>query len=263
MKKLLLTLLSAVVLSISGFSQNDTIPNAGFEYWHFMGWYENPDGWQTNNNQLMERVVKDTNAYSGKYAMQIKATGYAHIIFPAKNTIMEREICGIFIKTKCHMEKPDTIIIASWGYLDSTKVDSSFIKIVDSIPGYKTKPLLFKKCFSNGPNHYIEIEIKGGNYQSTSVTFDKIEYIYTGTGIEDVNINKYWKVFLYGEGISMVPEKQTASESVIGIYNQLGQLVFSVSMKQEQIFIPLKQGVYLYRIDNGNNIIQSGKVLIP
>jgi hypothetical protein len=67
------------------------IPNGGFESWSITnGWTEEPDGWETPNNQLIESTVKDPDAYAGLYAMRVN---------PAPNGIGEEGFAWIEIPT--------------------------------------------------------------------------------------------------------------------------------------------------------------------
>ena len=54
----------------------DTIPNAGFEDWIFVGWNMDPRGWTVNNSQLLAaNVVPDSNSHSGLLAMMLIQSG--------------------------------------------------------------------------------------------------------------------------------------------------------------------------------------------
>ncbi|HLF64738.1 MAG TPA: T9SS type A sorting domain-containing protein [Saprospiraceae bacterium] len=69
MKDLLLWMVMCFTLPF--YAQN--VPNGDFEDWHTVGgWFENPDDWQTNNNQIIAPgVVKDSETPFGFFAMQV------------------------------------------------------------------------------------------------------------------------------------------------------------------------------------------------
>ena len=59
------------------YSQNDWLPNAGFEQWKQVGISEEPEFWGTlNQSSFIGGVVnafKDTNAYEGSYALRLES----------------------------------------------------------------------------------------------------------------------------------------------------------------------------------------------
>ena len=60
----------------------DTIPNGSLERWNsFGGWYENPEFWETNNNQIISFIQKDNDAYERRYSMKVNHNGFARTEF--------------------------------------------------------------------------------------------------------------------------------------------------------------------------------------
>lgn len=68
MKKLIL-----ILLVLPFFAEAQTIPNGNFETWNFVGWFENPESWVTDNTQILTTVTKDYDSYEGEIAMRVTA----------------------------------------------------------------------------------------------------------------------------------------------------------------------------------------------
>jgi len=89
MKRRALLLTLALTISIAFIAQS--IPNPSFESWSITnGWTEEPDGWNTPNNQLIETTVKDLDPYQGDFAMRVNPYnmgageyGWANVDFPS------------------------------------------------------------------------------------------------------------------------------------------------------------------------------------
>jgi hypothetical protein len=259
MKKIFFILLCIFAFETAIFCQ-DTIPNSGLEHWKFMGWFENPDGWTTNNNQLMDFVVKDIDAFSGNYAMKVKSNGYARSIFAAKN-YPEFIKGGMFFKARCHMEKPDTVNMEVWQHANGIRADSSTLKFIDSVTDYETQIIFFKKKLYYTMDT-IEIIIKGGKDQATTVTIDCLNYFWMSTIGKPIDSGKYWNILPQAEGISMVPQKPYNALFGITVFNLSGQNVYTTLSYPSPLFIPLKPGLYFYRITLNNFNVQNGKVMV-
>jgi hypothetical protein len=110
MKTSVLIFAIASLLPISFLSQE--ITNGGFESWSITnGWTEEPDGWETPNNQLIESTVKDLDAYSGEYAMRVN---------PAPNGIGEEGFGWIQIPTE--FIPPSLDFYAKWSRTPTASV---------------------------------------------------------------------------------------------------------------------------------------------
>ena len=262
MKKLFLILLCAYGLNLCGFSQTNPIPNAGFEHWHFMGWYENPDGWQTNNNQLMETVVKDTVAYSGKYAMKVKSNGYARVVFPVGS--MSKLICGIYVFTWFYSEKPDTAKAGIFAYNHGILIDSGLIKFTLSDNQYNKQILFFDHFKPWGVDKdTIEIIISGGKEAETFLRIDSMKLDYFVSIKPELTVEHSWNVITEGHLLKFIAKKQIDSDYSLSVYSLLGHQIYSTKMAQQELSVPMNQGIYFYRITSKNLIVQSGKVMVP
>ena len=130
--KLKIYLLLLVALP-SGAWAIDTIPNAGFENWVFSGWFLNPQGWQTNNNQLMPNtVVQDSDSYSGQLAMKLINSG----------SLIPEAWCGFTLSQhplammgyyKIHTSSGDSGAIRVHIFYQGSLVDSGYMPLFSGI----------------------------------------------------------------------------------------------------------------------------------
>ena len=114
MKRSSIFILSILFLTFSSTAQ---IPNSDFEYWEPDSIYEKPVGWTTNNGEFPTfGVTKDTNSYSGNYAIRV-ASGNKNIHasktnfaikhhLPSTNGYLKKELdlqqpAGIYLITVC------------------------------------------------------------------------------------------------------------------------------------------------------------------
>src|SRR5436189_5928728 len=89
----------------------DTIPNAGFENWNFIGWGENPAWWSTSNGDLFPpTVIKDSASYTGNLAMKLIYTNIVQPVAQCGFSLMNHPInLGGF--TRNEMSNNDSIKI--------------------------------------------------------------------------------------------------------------------------------------------------------
>jgi hypothetical protein len=237
----------------------DTIPNAGFEHWKSTGWFENPVGWQTNNTQIMEFVVKDSNSHTGKLAMRIKANGWAQVQLPIIND--PKKCVGFIIFS----------VISNIPSSDQFSVEVYFLKnsgIIDTGHYFITNSIITFNDFatSEGENSCnpdsIRIIIKGGTVPGNYIIIDDL--ILHEVWLDNINeqlINKNWKIFSLNHNLQF-EQINTSSEFVISIYTVTGQNVSTQSTRSKSISVPLDPGIYFYKITHDNSLIQSGKVVV-
>lgn len=120
------------------------IPNGNFESWGiYNGWTEEPTGWNTPNNQLIETTVKDLDAFEGDYAMRVNPYtmgvgeyGWGNIDFPIEYIPSSLDFYAKWEKTSTAAVGVDItfynedtpIYTASW-YADSNESDWTLINI--------------------------------------------------------------------------------------------------------------------------------------
>lgn len=91
-------ILPILFLPFSGIAQ---IPNSDFEFWEPDSIFERPVGWTTNNGEFLSfGVTKDTNSYSGNYAIRI-ASGNKNIHAAQTNFTIDfhPKILNAYVKT--------------------------------------------------------------------------------------------------------------------------------------------------------------------
>lgn len=260
MKSFVFLVFLLLLSNFNTFCQIDTVPNAGFERWKFMGWFYNPDGWQTNNNQLMEYVVKDTDAYIGQFAMRVKANGWAQeqsrVIYNANKFPN-----ALFFYAKCHILNFDTFTVEFY-FLSKGKIfaygQCQFTSNIDQFTGQYT-----------GIDHQynstvdtIGITIKGGTIIGNYIILDAFHINEPWLSINtDKFSHKSWNTFSNNHLLEFEPIN-LVTESVINIISATGQTVYSKINCTQPLSIPLNPGIYFYRITQNNSLIQSGKVVV-
>jgi hypothetical protein len=261
LKKFIILLFVVSCTFYNGFSQ-DSIPNFSFENWKFMGWFENPEGWQTNNNQLMQFVEKDSDSYIGNLAMKINANGWAQVQLPIQY-IPDKYVGGLHFYAKCHIVNTDQFSVKLYYLLKGTVIDSSFCVINSNLNQYTFFNTSWPSHTSSGNTaDSVRIIIKGGTKSGNDITLD---FLGLSRTIISINTDKFsklpWKIFnqdhsLHFESIN------SKNESVISIISVTGQTVYSRSTPTQTFSITLNPGIYFYRITNKNKLIQSGKVVV-
>jgi len=87
MKKLLL-----LYLFLPVFATAQTVPNGNFEDWVWMGWFEDPEFWTTDNTELQYTVTKDNDAYEGEFAMRVTAVPMGVGDYGEATTLLETSL---------------------------------------------------------------------------------------------------------------------------------------------------------------------------
>ncbi|MBP9883621.1 MAG: T9SS type A sorting domain-containing protein [Chitinophagales bacterium] len=91
-------ILPILFLTFRGTAQ---IPNSDFEFWEPDSIFERPVGWTTNNGEFLSfGVTKDTNSYSGNYAIRV-ASGNKNIHAAQTNFAIDfhPKILNAYVKT--------------------------------------------------------------------------------------------------------------------------------------------------------------------
>lgn len=250
--KLIISLGIMMSLSLNAQSQPQPLPNGGFESWIFMGgWYESPEYWQTNNNQIMSAFVeKDTNAYMGQYAMKVNTHGYAKGGFKFIQSLI-----GIYGMVKTNIITPDTVRIKVRFFLGSAVVDSGIWEGTVNSPSWSSFFVVRSGPF--GMNDSAEVEVSGGDFAGTSISLDEL-FWFTSLSIEDspdgVNIS------IYPNPASNEMIIETAfplKDGIVKIYDVNGRILLQrhqINSNKVKINIDqLAKGSYLIQL-NGTGI---------
>lgn len=206
------------------------IPNGGFEYWSITnGWTEEPDGWETPNNQLIETTVKDQDAYAGEFAMRVNPYnmgigeyGWGNIDFPID-----------FIP-------PSLDFYAKWDKTSTAAVGVDITFFNGEIPVYTS---------------YWFAEVNQSEWSLIQIPLDQIEPV-----MDHVIITVYVSIgdFAAGEGWISVDEMSFGNpsglndldESAIGLYPNPTSDVLKISVRAQ----PLDYSI----IDSSGRLVDQG-----
>lgn len=256
-QKLLLSLGILISLSLNVQSQPQPLPNGGFESWIFLGgWFENPEFWQTNNNQIMTAFVeKDTNAYMGQYAMKVNTQGHAKAGFKFLQSLL-----GIYGMFKTNIITPDTVIIKARFFLGGIAVDSGSWEGTLNSPSWSSFFVMRSGPF--GMNDSVEVEVNGGNFPGNSISLDELFY-FTSLSLEDLNDGNHISIYPNPASNEIIFESfLPLKNGSVRIFNVKGQLIYErhhVKGKVVQINTgSLAKGHFIVQVtDDGNRPVSS------
>lgn len=238
----------------------DTIPNGNFERWKIINGIENPDGWETNNNQLTKYVEKDSSALKGKISMRINANGWARVQIPVQFSPF-KYIGGVNYVAIYNIPKPDIFSVEVLYRSNNNTIDTGLIEMKHSISNYMYfyTPVPQLKGYQTDS---IRITFKGGTVPGNYMIIDDV---WLRENIASINSDKkfkqYWNIFSTDQTVIFEP-KNFISASDISIINVTGQTVFSKNNCTQPFSIPLKPGIYFCRITHNNTLIQTDKVIV-
>lgn len=259
--KLFLSLGILTSLSLKVQSQPQPLPNGGFESWIFMGgWFENPEFWQTNNNQIMTAFVeKDTNAYMGQYAMKVNTQGHAKAGFKFMQSLL-----GISGMVKTNIINPDTVIIKARFFLGGVAVDSGAWSGTLSLPSWTS--FFVMRSGPTGMNDSVEVEVSSGDFAGTSISLDELFYL-TSLSLEDINDGNNISIYPNPSSSEMIIESASPlNDGCIRIFNVEGQLIYKRdSVKGKMVLIntgSMAKGNYIVQLTDEGNMPVSLKFII-
>lgn len=212
-----------ISLSLFAQSQPQPLPNGGFESWIFFGgWYENPEFWQTNNNQIMTAFVeKDTFAYMGQFAMKVNTQGHAKAGFKFMQSLL-----GISGMVKTNIVAPDTVIIKTRFFLGGVVVDSGAWEGTLNFSSWSSFIVMRSGPF--GMNDSVEVEVSGGNSPGNTISVDELFWL-TSLSIEDSPDGNNISIFPNPSSGELVLESTfSLTDGDIRIFNSGGQMVFEM-----------------------------------
>ena len=179
-------LLSAIFFAFFVHVKGQNIPNYSFENWiNIGGWFDNPEFWMTNNNQIMVPVVKDTNAFDGNYAVELNTIGIrpyvrSKFVFHAHPLLIEA-----FVKS--NIISGDSVDIHIMIYAGGNLVDSGRWTNTTSINGWTLQqiPVSMNNPFTDS----LEIIIMGGHQPGTTLSVDAISAVTTGINTHQAELH--------------------------------------------------------------------------
>jgi len=250
MKKIM-TIISFLVLNHLSNAQTDSIPNAGFESWLWIGWFTNPEGWTTNNSQIMiNTVIPDTDSHSGSLAMKM-VNG---------NTIIPYAACGFDITehplalsgyTKNQLFNNDSAMISIHIYNSGVLVDSGYQVVYGGInPNYTSFSVPVTQNSASADS--CVIRFWGGTVYQSSVTYDDL-YLSFPSGISVMNDEQLFLVmpnpvhdFFY-----VLLNADPSNEATVTIHDLEGRLVaeekiIAINSRIMESFAPVHQANEVY-----------------
>ena len=257
-------LFAIIAISLTMQATAQTIPNAGFENWSWGPgfWYENPDGWKTNNNSLITPVVKDSDEYKGSLSKQVKNSGYAKSKFQFSTHPDE-----ITAYIKPIIYGTDSAIINVRVFYAGSAVDSGSLTINKTNAAWALVNITVSQTNTNCDS--LEIEIIGGKQAGTALKIDEFSFsLPAGSGISEDERNTKYRLFPnpFNDVATLEIENITSKSAALIIYNTTGQAVRSAKTSGRQIKIErqnLASGIYFFQLhaDDGH-IITSGKFFV-
>ncbi|MBW8051382.1 MAG: T9SS type A sorting domain-containing protein [Cytophagales bacterium] len=223
------------------------VPNGAFENWSWIGgWYENPDNWTTNNNQILNFVWKDTTAFQGNYAIGIKPNGYARTKFQYST---HPNSLNAYVKS--NISGADSVFIDVFLFSGGSIVDEGHWINTNSITNYALINIPLSQNSSVVDS--IEISIKGGKQINTVVVADELSFDFlpaVGISINHSNFKKS-KLLLYpnpfNDATTIEYTLKENSLVKLNIYNISGQFVTKLVNEHNQ-----PKGKHQIRFDAGN-----------
>ena len=170
----------------------DTIPNAGFERWLSLTWFDNPETWFTNNNSLLAAgVVKDSAAYSGYLAVKVINSGALVPQLWTSFHLNTRPFSfgGYFKK---NILSNDSVIISVHLYYNNIIVDSGHsIEYAGSTSGYVPFSIPISQHLAIADS--CDITIVGGTLFTSEISFDDLAFDFSLEipPINDVSFSVY------------------------------------------------------------------------
>lgn len=185
MKKIYLISLILFSTGISFASIPDTIPNAGFERWLTVTWFDYPEAWETNNNSLLAPgIVVDSDAYSGNLAVKVANAGalVPHLWTGFSLNTRPFNLGGYYKK---NVLANDSVIISVRLYYNHIVVDSAYsVEYAGSTSGYI--PFIIPISQNLAVADSCDISIEGGTIFTSGISFDDLEFDFS-LGLQHVN----------------------------------------------------------------------------
>jgi hypothetical protein len=185
MKKFYFIILILFSAGFSFASIPDTIPNAGFERWLTVTWFDYPEAWMTNNNSLMAPgVVVDSDSYSGNLAVKVANAGalVPHLWTGFSLNTRPFNLGGYYKK---NVLANDSVIISVRLYYNQIVVDSGYsVEYAGSTSGYV--PFIIPISQNLAVADSCNISIEGGTVFTSGISFDDLEFDFS-LGFQPVN----------------------------------------------------------------------------
>lgn len=253
-------ILQAVLFCLTFTIVAQTIPNPGFENWtNFGGWYDNPNEWKTNNNQLFTPVVQDKNPHQGIYAVQVNQFGYVKSRFPF--AVYPYNI-QCFVKS--NIMSDDSVSINVIAYFYNNAIDSGTWVNKTSIINWTPQTIFLTQ--SSDLIDSLEILINGGSKTGTFLSVDDLNF--KSVGLEEIEIQNDWTLF-------PIPTSNRATlkfnnlkkdKCILILYNLNGEIVRIIdNITNDKVVIEkenLCSGLYFFQLQTDMRVIARGKMLL-
>ncbi len=210
-------------------------PNPGFEQWILVGgWFENPEHWQTNNNQLITPVTKDpVDNTEGLYAMSVGANGWAQNRFTVQADIAGFLFDWYFISTAS-----DTAFVIMKGYYNGSIAGSDTAEFYTN--SGSTGAIAFPGLLLWVDS--IDITVTGGDNLNTYLVVDNFREIITG--IEETQTSEASIRYASSNELLLISAMEN---SELFIYNTAGMLVSQLKLNSSETSVNVSsfaKGIY-------------------
>ncbi|RLD53212.1 MAG: hypothetical protein DRJ05_16760, partial [Bacteroidetes bacterium] len=257
----------AIFLTGTSISQ-DSIPNNSFEYWNSPTMAKN---WETTNIFLPPGVAtctRDTNAYSGNYAIQLKTIKMDDILIPGVATLGDVEINSVsggvpftnrpnslsgFVK---HPGQ-DSVFVAIQFFKNGQMIGGGSWGATDSIPSYTSFSAQIEFFSNENPDTMNIVFLTDPNKQGSTLIIDDL-HLETQTG---ATINKEIKklhIFPNPAINEINIDPQTTSIYDYSVYNISGVRVKEgnniIGNKKVNLSI-LNPGTYIIVVKGDNKVL--------
>ncbi len=181
---LIISILS-IFLSVTAIAQ-DSIPNYNFENWYSP---ETPHNWETTNIFLppgFATCTRDTNAYNGNYAIQLKTIKMDDFLIPGVATLGHVELYSVsggipftkrpnslsgFVK---HPGQGDSVFIAIQFFKNGQIIGGGTWGTTDSIPSYTSFSAPIEFLSNENPDTMNIVFLTDPNKQTSTLIVDDL-----------------------------------------------------------------------------------------
>ena len=223
-----------LIVSFSVRVEAQQIPNSGFESWtNIGGWFDNPDEWQTGNNQIQTPVVKDTLAHPGNYALQINAMGINSFAKTKFAISAHPNQLNFFVKT--NVAGSEEVSIVSKLFYSNNVVDSA--QWTYSSPLLNWTPIGIPFSQSSILVDSVEIQIANAGINSTYISVDDMTFI--TTNIKENLIEVLSEVYPNPakDFVTIEFENRNQNNFTLSLFSVDGKLLKSINIVQADKYI--------------------------
>lgn len=242
------------------------VPNAGFETWDLYNtWTLEPEFWTTPNNQLIESVVPDSNAFEGDLAMKVKVLpGFeggvpqqASVLFTVNENPSMLEFA---VKAMIAGEsEQDVVWVKFQGFKEDAQIDGDLYWSTDvSINEWELIQLEIPEFSESIDECLITIQagetngLAGGSWDNW-ISVDAFAIDFSNDIHEITKESKLYPNPLRGNWL-FSPHFSESNQTSIDFYSIDGQLLFSKMITDNAIYIDLPPSLYVVVINSKNEL---------